>query len=269
MTGIRTLAQFTQEVWRERALQVREQYRQAIRPIYRAMPNRRPGQFGSCVLVEIAGERCIVTASHVLDETVGGHFLGVPPRPTPMNLTFDATVEIDGRRSDDHVDVAVARLDPAIAAATDEMPFVPMNDQLASPPPASSRMFLVLGYRASRNRAPLPGRDTMTPEIWTYMGIGAAVPDAEARLSGGSENFGIDYPKYGFRPTGEKVPNADPAGASGGAVFDLGPVGDINLLGGPISFRPRLAGILIECRKKVLIATHIDTVHAIARQDRV
>lgn len=264
MNGFKTLGGFAQDRWRERSRLVRERYQLAVRPIYTALPNGRPKQFGSGVLAEIDGERCLVTAAHVLDEQTG-HFLGAPPILLPLNLKFDATVRVEEKRTSDHVDVAVARLDAASVEATRNLPFVQMADQL-SEPPTGQRMFLVMGYRSSRNRAPLPGQESMTPEIWSYRDVATSVPDASSRLGGGSENFGIAYPKYGFRLNGEKVPNADPAGASGGAIFDLGSVAELDLLGLGTSFRPRLAGIFIECRKRTLIGTHIDTIHGILRR---
>lgn len=265
MAKFKTLGEFAQETWRERAVQVRERYKQAVRPIYRALPNGRPEQFGSGVLMVIDGQRCLVTASHVLDEEMG-HFLGVPPKPFALNLTFNATIKVNGQRAGDHVDVAVARLDDAALAATEALPFVPMIDQLAEPPPPGARMFLAMGYRASRNRAPLPGEEAVTPEIWCYRDVEAPVPNASLRLGGGGENFGVAYPKYGFRLNGERVRNASPAGASGGAIFDLGSVAELDLMGRGTAFTPRLAGILVECRKGVLINTHIDTVHGILRR---
>lgn len=261
MAQFKTLIDYALEDVQARARSVLDLYKQAVRPIYRRLPNGLPQQVASCVLVEIDGERCLATAAHVLDLGVGLH-LGAPPNLFPMNMTFETTLKTGGTGGSDHVDVAIARLDAPAIEATKNLPFVAMGDQWPDPP-AGQRIYMAMGYRNSQNKAARPGDAWVTPTIWTYKGVGIETPKAAGRQGGGEFNFAIEYGKKGRREDGELVPNTPPHGVSGGPIFDLGGGAEMDLLGARPAFAPRLAGIVIEGSKTALIGTHISVLHRV------
>jgi hypothetical protein len=260
MTAILSVNEFVRDHWVRCADEARRLYRDAVRPIFRRLPDGRPEQLGSSVLLEVQGRKWLATAAHVLD----GHkeaslHLGARGEIIPLNATFNATTMPAGGREGDSVDVAVAELTSAQVEKLGELPFVPMADQLVEPPLRPTDFFLAVGYRASQNKPPRPGVTRLPVTVWSYKGLSAAVPMPEKRAHRGAYNFALEYPKRAARATGEAVPTTPPHGVSGGAIFHLGDLASVDQLGSPEPHRPKLAGIVIECNKgaRVLVGTKL------------
>lgn len=269
MAAIMSLDEVVQDHFRRCAVEARRLYRDAVRPVFRRTPDGRPELFGSSVLLEIEGVRCVATAAHVLD----GHkdasiHIGGREEFLPLNLTFAATTKPGGKRNADSIDVAVARLSESHLAQLGDVPFIPATDQMIDVPEGPGRFFLTVGYRASQNKPPRPNSPMPPLRVWTYNGLGADVPDANARLVGGHYNFAVAYPKWVRRPNGETTKTTVPKGVSGGAMFLLGDLADPAQLGSMRPHHPRLAGIAIECldQEKVLIGAKLQAIRdALAR----
>jgi hypothetical protein len=263
MAAIMTLDEVVQDHFRRCAVEARRLYRDAVRPVFRRTPDGRPEIFGSSVLLEIDGVRCVATAAHVLDghEEASIH-IGGREEFLPLNLTFTATTKPGGKRKADSIDVAVARLSESDVEQLGDVPFIQAGDQMIDIPAGPGRFFLTCGYRVSQNKPPRPNSPMPPLRIWTYNGRGADVPGAGARLSGGHYNFAVDYPKWAKRPNGETIKTTSPKGVSGGAMFLLGDLADPTQLGSLRPHHPRLAGIAIECldQEKVLIGAKLQAV---------
>lgn len=258
-----SLGDVVQDHYRRCAVEARRLYRDSVRPVFRRTPDGRPELFGSSVLLEIEGVRCVATAAHVLDghEDASIH-IGGREEFLPLDLTFTATTAPDGKRDKDSIDVAVARLSESHLAQLGDVPFIRASDQMIDVPVGPSQFFLTVGYRASQNKPPRPNGPMPPLRVFTYNGLGADVPATSGRLFGGKYNFAVDYPKWAKRPNGETIKTTSPKGVSGGAIFLLGDLADPAQLGSMKPHHPRLAGIAIEClgQEKVLIGTKLQAI---------
>ncbi len=264
MASVMSLDEVVQEHFRRCAAEARRLYRDAVRPVFRRTPDGRPELFGSSVLLEVDGARCVATAAHVLDshEEASIH-IGGREKFLPLNLTFTSTTKPNGKRAADSIDIAVARLPDSALELLGDVPFIPAGSQVADVPLSPGCFFLTCGYRASQNKPPRPKGPMPPLKLWTYNGLGAAVPETDRRLSSGAYNFAVEYPKWARRTAeGETVKTTTPKGVSGGAIFLLGDLANLDQLGAVLPHPPMLAGIAIECldQKKVLIGTKLEAV---------
>jgi hypothetical protein len=262
---IGSLEEATRDHWDRATGEAMSRYKAAVRPLYSRRSDGRPEGAATSLLVTYKNKKLIVTAAHALDASPSLH-LAAGAGLSPLNATFEATTLPATGRNHDHIDVAVAELSDTLVEALGDTPYIDLGTETASHFRPHD-FFLVSGYRASQNKAPLANTTELTPTIWNYKAFGAPLPNSTQRQQAGIWNFAVDFDKTAKRANGEVVVNTPPKGVSGGAVFLLGNLADLDQIGSPIPHTPKLAGILIECPKGAgaLVATHIDAIKAVLK----
>jgi len=229
-----------------------------IRPIYGADDRGRPLHIGTALLLDLKEGPHILTAAHVIDwceETT--LYLGLHTQvelPSP----FLTTEPPDGDRSKDVVDVAIRSFPKELLGSLGSAKFLPEDQIVDVPGSCVGRTYTCIGFPNSQNRTPPRSQpNILHPQTRIYTSTGAdysrlpnrAVPVAHILI-----NF--DF-KFSRTMDGRRTASGRPEGMSGGAVFDLGNLGDPATLMDPI--RPKLAGLFIEAHRGpgVILATRI------------
>jgi len=110
------------EELRRRAQNVRAQFKQSVRAVYRRHRTGQPELVGSSVVLEIGKLPCLATAAHVLHSADGGSlWMGGSSRLIQLRTPFDSTSP-EGTKDD--VDVAVM---PLSGSEIDELEHVPVS----------------------------------------------------------------------------------------------------------------------------------------------
>jgi hypothetical protein len=229
-----------------------------IRPIYGADEATRPMHIGTALLLDLAEGPHILTAAHVIDWAdqttlyLGIHTTVEVPR------TFLTTAAPGGDRLADVVDVAIAPFPTEHLGSLDGAGFLPETQIDNWQGPSVGRSFTCIGFPNSQNRTPPRSRpNIMRPKTRTYTGTGADV----SRLPGRANEHAHILVNFDFKHSrlmdGRRTASGKPDGMSGGAVFDLGNLGDPAALTHPIE--PKLAGVFIEAHRPagVIMATRI------------
>ena len=116
------------EVIRERAhvraLSVIDQFREAIRPIYR--PNRDLlTHVGTCTLIQIGRTKLLITAAHIMDQHMETYlWVGGENAPIPLTGEFRSSRAPSGDRSLDRYDFSVIALDDDLAERLGRVNFI-------------------------------------------------------------------------------------------------------------------------------------------------
>ncbi len=256
-----------QEVIRERMLQCADaalsRFRAAIRPVYGSDGQGHPEQIGTCILVRIRGEPCLLTAAHVIDENaytslyVGGDELVL------MESEFLVSSKPDDERRTDTYDFALGVLSPGKVAALGSVQFIDEEEIAGSAGSTSGHAFLCVGYPNSKNRIVGRASRSIRPSLLRYTSTAVDRPELASELNAsGEHHVFIDFRKHSRDETGLKVPSYGLRGCSGGAVIDLGKIATIEAAAGLVTPRATLIGLLIEHRKEhhVILATRLDAI---------
>jgi hypothetical protein len=255
------------EVIRERMIACSDkalaQFKSAICPIYGSTPNGQPEQFGSCVLLEIAGKPCLMTAAHLIDSNsdtslyVGGKDL------TLIEAEFSVSPAPGGDRKNDRYDFAIAELTSAFVAKLGGVRFIRDDEISSSVVPTTGHLFCCLGYPNSQNRRVDSTAKKITPRRGRYVSNTADRPELLKKLNiSGEHHLIIDHRKYSKDDGGNRVSSYALSGFSGGAVIDLGRLSTPEVATGIVPSEPRLAGLFIEYYKdhQAIVATRVDTI---------
>ena len=130
---------------------------------------------------------------------------------------------------------------------------------------------MIMGYPRSKNRKGIDNpRKLINSTLWTYVSRSVEEADAASILglpSGDHLLIEFDH-KKSINPDGIGTRSITPTGASGGAMFDLSKLDDPERLARPACCEAKLAGILIEYRRrnKVIVATGMRRVLDACRQ---
>lgn len=260
MAAIVTLAEAAQQYARRAADATRKLYKRAVRPIFLSRDGKRVEALGSAILINFNGTPSVVTAAHVLDEGEHGSLhLGGHPGFHPLE-TFQVTNKVDGSREGDHADVAISVLAPGVADALAHLGFVAPEHQQSEPSAGDGRIYLLMGFRISQNKVGYISKGELPLQIWTCTTGAVSIPDGGSRQFGGELNFGLDYPRRMQRATGEGVPTTPPRGVSGGAIFEICDLADVERVAANVVPPPKLVGVFIECTGRVLIGTKLRVV---------
>jgi hypothetical protein len=226
-------------------------------PIFSDDSNGKPQHRGTGLLVSSGGSSFLISAAHVFDCDRPLFFHVDSETKRWLSGELRLTKKPDGKsRGSDRLDVGVLKLrSPSLPPYPDVDKYaLPISDLKASALPRGSKVYLVLGFPASRSQPHLVRRDvTSVPHgFWNtssqtqrYTEIGIS-PDS---------HIVIDFERTkGRGPNGEVRTFPKPAGMSGSPVWLLH-----DEIGPNDPTRTLVVGILIEYKKShhVLIATDI------------
>jgi hypothetical protein len=255
------------EVIRERMIECSDkalsQFKGAICPVYGSTPNGQPEQLGSCVLLQIAGKPCLMTAAHLIDSNnatslyIGGKDL------TLIEAEFSVSPAPGGHRKNDRYDFAIAELTTAFVAGLGSARFI-RDDEISSfAAPTSGHLFCCLGYPNSQNRHFDSNARKIRPRRGRYVSNIADRPELLKKLKiSGKDHLIIDHRKYSRDEGGNRVSSYALSGFSGGAVIDLGKLSSPEVATGIVPCEPRLAALFIEYYQdhQAIVATRVDTI---------
>ena len=229
-----------------------------IRPIYGADEAARPMHIGTALLLELAEGPHIMTAAHVIDwADTTTLYLGLRTH-VEVPSTFLTTVAPGGERNADVVDVAIAPFPMDQLGTLDGAAFYPEHRIGNWTGPSVGRSYVCIGYPNSQNRTPPRSQpNILRPRSRTYTSGGVDASVLPGRANHVAHLLvGFDF-KHSRDMDGRRTSSGNPAGMSGGAMFDLGRLGDPATLASPVE--ARLSGMFIEAHRGagVIMATRI------------
>ncbi|MCR9073679.1 MAG: hypothetical protein NXI18_18495 [Alphaproteobacteria bacterium] len=235
----------------------RYRFRDAVRPIYGVTDRGDPNHIGSALLLELPEGHFMLTAAHVIDWSAETSlYLGADEF---VLLQFEAfiTVPPNGKREEDHVDFAVARLDADMVSKISGVKFISEADISCTETTTDGQIYTCLGYPNSKNKVTLYTGKKVTPKLFTYTSIGRPASFLP-NIAIADLHILVDYNAQLARDDSGKKVNATPIkGCSGGAIVD---VGRITTDSRPPE--PKLAALLIEGhpQQKVILGTRVTVI---------
>lgn len=197
----------------------------SVVPIFRVGDVREPEAFGSAVLIELAGQRFLVTARHVVDEHLKSriHAVGASGYVVITGDFFCA--------SESGLDVAVLRLEGDLKDELADHVFLTEADILPADQFDGVNLMTLIGYPASRSKVNSQTKKVRTP----CYSVGVRVLSLSGAILRGS------FLRKRFRDgrSGLKVTAPDPHGMSGGGMF----AGKVRLGNADKGHEPKLAAI--------------------------
>jgi hypothetical protein len=242
----------------------------AILPIY-AVVRKSHTHLGTCTLIQIAEQRFLVTAAHVLDEHKKAElWVGGMRHLVRLTGRFVDSISPGGLRKQDHHDIAILQIHEALAQALGDVIYI--SPELMSKNRRQSEkkvLYLCIGYPNSKNKNVHATRREVDVEFWNHIGPGRLTNESLGEWAKKTtDHLFIDVPKkHAKNADGEKINAVHPKGTSGGAVFYVGDFSDVSTFSSDKECRPMLEGIIIEghLNERVLVAVQIGVVVQAAR----
>lgn len=240
-------------------------FRASVRPIYDATVRKTAEQIGSCVLLEVDGNRFVVTAAHVIHKNAWTTlYIGGSDILVPLVAEFGATTAPRDNRNLDHYDFAFAPLDADTIAALGAVHFLTAAEILPSVS-TPGRLFTALGYPNSQNKRVNVAAKTVRCTLYRYSSVHRLDRKLARRLKiTGEHHLFIDHGDHAADENGQKALAISPKGMSGGAVVEATET-SLAFFRGSRHTVPRLAGFVVEKHGNTLLATRIDAIVAAIR----
>jgi hypothetical protein len=267
---IKTVPEVMREVVYEHMRAAGLQFQKSIRPAYKATAAGAAEHIGSCILLKLHGVELLVTAAHVLDSALDSFlYVGGEERLVPIDVTgFLATEKPGGNRQDDHFDFAITKIPPDKVGALGAVKFITEQELCRSRDESAGHVFTAIGYPHSKNKKIDHVNKRARYTIWKYSATRSTVEETKQKLNvSGKDHVFIRFDKkHSQNELGEVVNSANPQGASGGGLFDLGNLAHP----ARITERPNacLKGLLIEvhARDGTMVSTRMHKVVDEARR---
>lgn len=215
-----------------------------VHPVYDVDGRGEPDVLGSCVLLRRKRDLYLATAAHVLAD----HEPAMSCDATTLYLGGQGgqlhVLEAEFLTNKEPLDLAVARLTGALAAAWDLYPALDVDSQLAAG--EITGLHFLLGYPIRRKAFSLDrARNVIKHEAFKYAQV------RSPHNKDGEHHFSMLMPRGNVKSGNKKQTAGFPRGVSGGGVF---------LLDGP---QPMLAGIFNEYQRgERLVATKANRILA-------
>ena len=223
-------------------------------PVYRDARPGTPELIGSAVVLEINDVRFLCTAAHVLRNR-DSRDIYLPDGP---DLRPFGGVAIGS----DESDFRLFKLEDADANRFKRYTSVKMTGVDQDDVPRQGHQYAFVGFPASRNKS-RRGDTRIQPRVTSF----TAVPlgnEAYSRYGfAWQTHLLVDFDKKrAVAPAGGIVQPVDPHGLSGGPVFRLGDLGELDR-GTNVE---KLVAIAVECRRDALVAVRISLILQTLRQ---
>lgn len=255
-------------------LQAEKDFRPSVRPIYRnSEQDKRVEHVGSCLLIEIDGSPCIVSAAHIMDQGAAGP-LYIAGRPgTQLVPIIDGTVMTTlmpaAGRNFDPIDVGFWLPPPTALDALGAVDFLDASRLSMGVDPSKDRLYTAFGYPLSRNKKRIDHKErSISTGISMYTADAEDMPELAAKLGvSGTGHLFLRFKKHSFDADGAHANTFGPRGLSGGALLDLG-----EFTAGSIERDPkgnaRVSGMIIEYHSDhdALVAVRIEVVMGTIRK---
>jgi hypothetical protein len=161
-----------------RAQAVGDQFREAIRPIYRAERSsaRRdmPSHVGTCILFRVGDIKLIATAAHIIDQHAKADLLvGGEKAPVPLTGMFSGTDAPNGVRNLDQHDFSVSPVSDELAADLGNISYI--GTEFISKGRRLDRkksMYFCVGYPNSKNKDMHATKRDVKAKMWMHVSPG-------------------------------------------------------------------------------------------------
>ncbi len=240
-------------------------YMKTVRPIYGSTEHGKPYHIGSCVLIETNSTPYLITAAHVIDHNkITTLYVGGESDLIQIEAEALITKINTGNRDDDKLDFSILPLSFGIVEKLGAVTFINESSFLNTDPTNRGKQYLALGFPNSKNKKinnlvnkvsqnPFVYSSTLNTNRKTFNDVGANE----------SQHYLLNFcSKQSKDENNKEVNSVAPKGASGGGLFFIEGMDNLE------SYRPnaecsgKLAGILIENHKKqkVIITTKISVI---------
>ena len=265
MGSIKTVNEIVLERMNECVEVLVRKFMNSVRPIYGSTEHGKPYHIGSCVLIEIDKKKYLVTAGHVIDHNKTTT-LYVSGKSQLVQLEAEALITNSdtGRRDDDKLDFAILSLSDEITAQLGNVVFINESGMSDVVIENEARLYLALGFPNSKNKKVNNEENKVTQNPFVFSSTLNLDEDVFKEVGAkASQHYLLKFcSKYSKDENNKKVNSISPTGASGGALFFINGMNNLE------SYRPgaecigKLTGILIENHKqqKVIMATKISVI---------
>lgn len=248
MNIVKTRRQLALDLAHERGKSVVDQFRSAIRPIYRRDPTHAYTQVGTCTFVRINGVEVMVTAAHIIDQHKEQLWVGNESILVPLIGDFHQTDAPAGDRNLDQFDFAACVVGVEFRTSLAGITFI--DQAVIGKGRRADRngdIYSCLGYPNSKNKKKNVTKREIDVQLWMHTGPGASKTDKLGEWGKDtSAHLFIEFPKYPTTATGERRNTTEPRGSSGGPVFYDGNINEANAYNQELVFQPRLEAIIIK-----------------------
>jgi hypothetical protein len=254
---IMTMAEYSRQRLHELMATAATDIAKAVFPIYCAADRGRAEHLGSCVLIRHDSRHLLFTAAHVVDANkVTSLYIPIQGKLRKLEGSGIITRAPGGIRDIDRFDFCVLDLPQNLVRELGNIRYVEQHEVLSAGTTPPRHAYMAFGYPNSENK---PDHTSLkiVPRRFSYGGPLNRVRGASER-----DHLRMRYDKRSRTLEGDVVASLDPKGVSGGAMFDLGGILDTSDLSAATGARFRLAGLLIERRRReqVIIATRMETI---------
>ena len=246
-----------------------EQFRNAIRPIYRSTEGVLPVHVGTCTLIRVGETKLCITAAHIIDQhEVVELWVGGQKGLTPLTGVFSGT-SADGDRDQDKYDFSVSPVGDEFAEGLGNVAYIePEFICKGQRQDSNHAMYTCIGYPNSQNKDMHATRREINVRMWMHTSKGRSTHDKLGPWAANTTaHLFIDFGKYAENVDGSKRSSTHPRGTSGGPVFYLGDFSDPDTYRIDGTFQPMFEGIVIKrsVEGNALIAVKIVSIlHALS-----
>ena len=265
MAIIKTVDELTLERMNTCSDALAKRYLLSVRAIYGATENGKPDHIGSCVLLQYQGEKILVTAAHVIDNSdLTSLYVSGENKLVQIEGSCLITAAPNNDRDKDKFDFAVLPISDALASDLGDVCFIPESEWGLHDLAAKDRCCLALGFPNSRNKKIDATKNIVKLEPFVYTSTLKSDPRLFEEIEFSmADHYLLDFCSKHSKDSNNKITNSIcPKGVSGGGLFLIADMAN------PESYRPeaecsgKFLGILIEQRKnkKVLAFTKMSTI---------
>jgi hypothetical protein len=236
---------------------------ESTKPIYGANCKGNPEHIGSCIFINIAGIKILLTAAHVIDwkrETI--LYVGGEQELVPIVGNFYSTCKKDGDRNKDKYDFAWLVLNDLQIISLKGISFID-EKSIGNIRDYKKGLYLAFGYPNSKNKKANLIRMSVKQIPFTYSSI--LIRDAQIYKKLGLNprlHILLDFNKFSQSENGQKQISVKPVGISGGGLFFIADMGDLKSYSDSANPKGDLVGLITEHNKdcNVIISTNMDLI---------
>ncbi len=256
-------------------LRAEQEFRPSVRPVYRnSEKDKLVEHVGSCLLLDIDGSSCIVTAAHIMDQAaVGPLYVAGRPRTHLVPIiggTVMTTLMPETGRNADPIDLAFWLPPAAAIDALGTVDFLDASRVSYGVQPSKVRLYTAFGYPLSRNKKRIDHKQrSISTGISMYTADVENIPELATKLGvSGDGHLFLRFSKHSFDADGAHANTFGPRGLSGGALLDLGEFMSAESFERDPARSALLGGMIIEYHAEhdALVAVRIEVVIGTVRR---
>lgn len=265
MGVIKTINEAVRERMNECSGILSKQFMKSVRPIYGSTDHGKPDHIGSCVLLEISKKKYLVTAAHVTDHNENTTlYVSGENGLVQIEAECIRTRAVDGSRDKDKFDFAILLLPDHIVNKLGNVKFLDETNILTSDTAKNGELYLALGFPTSQNKKVHSNENKVTQNPFVYSSTLKTQSSIFKDIQANPEtHYLLDFCSKHSKDENNTVVNPfSPIGASGGGLFLIEGMNNLENYRSSSDCSGKLVGILIERhqKQKVIMATKLSVV---------